>query len=141
MISMWSQSAPELIIRWASEAKLAKSDDSIEGAIFGVTPIFLLLVLGWTLWSWLVEVVEVRQQNTQHEAKKVFTIRYWSVCKYVCFGRWLAACVCWTNVPPSFKVEYICNGLCQWKNHQIRPWIYKEQSNSSPNFLNIKLVH
>lgn len=130
MISMWSQSAPELIIRWASEAKLAKSDDSIEGAIFGVTPIFLLLVLGWTLWSCLVEVVEVRQQNTQHEAKKVFTIRYWSVCKYVCFGRWLRACV-----------GLMFHLLSKWNiyamayaNDQICPWIYKRPIKFIPQF-------
>lgn len=40
MISMWSQSAPQSSIRWASEAKLAKSEDSIDGAIFAWTPIF-----------------------------------------------------------------------------------------------------
>lgn len=39
MMSMWSQSAPKWSMRWASEAKLAKSEESIEGAIFGVTPI------------------------------------------------------------------------------------------------------
>lgn len=40
MMSMWSQSAPNLSMRSASDAKLAKSDDSIDGAIFAATPIF-----------------------------------------------------------------------------------------------------
>lgn len=40
-MSMWSQSAPESSMRWVSEAKLAKSEESMEGAILGVTPIFL----------------------------------------------------------------------------------------------------
>lgn len=39
MMSMWSQSAPQSSIRWASDAKLAKSDDNIDGAIFAATPI------------------------------------------------------------------------------------------------------
>lgn len=43
MTSMWSQSAPQLSMRSASDAKLAKSDDSIDGAIFGDTPISDLL--------------------------------------------------------------------------------------------------
>ena len=37
---MWSQSAPQSSMRWASEAKLAKSEDNIDGAIFAFTPIF-----------------------------------------------------------------------------------------------------
>lgn len=50
-MSMWSQSAPQLSMRWASEAKLAKSDESIEGAILGVTPIasILFFFLVWVL--------------------------------------------------------------------------------------------
>jgi len=42
MMSMWSQSAPQSSIRWASDAKLAKSDDNIDGAIFAATPILIL---------------------------------------------------------------------------------------------------
>ena len=38
-MSMWSQSAPKSSMRWASEAKLAKSEESMEGAILGVTAI------------------------------------------------------------------------------------------------------
>lgn len=34
---MWSQSAPHRTIRSASDAKFAKSEDSIDGAIFGFT--------------------------------------------------------------------------------------------------------
>lgn len=34
MTSMWSQSAPHASMNWASDAKLAKSEDSMEGAIF-----------------------------------------------------------------------------------------------------------
>ena len=45
IISMWSQSAPNLSILSASEAKLAKSEDSIDGAIFAATPIFVCLLL------------------------------------------------------------------------------------------------
>lgn len=41
MMSMWSQSAPQSSIRWASDAKLAKSDDNIDGAIFAATPILI----------------------------------------------------------------------------------------------------
>lgn len=46
MMSMWSQSAPQLSMRSASDAKLAKSDDNIDGAIFAVTPIFFFC-FGW----------------------------------------------------------------------------------------------
>lgn len=42
MMSMWSQSAPQSSMRWASGARLAKSDDSIDGAIFAGTPILAL---------------------------------------------------------------------------------------------------
>lgn len=48
-MSMWSQSAPQLSMRWASEAKLAKSDESIEGAILGVTPIVSIFFFFWGL--------------------------------------------------------------------------------------------
>lgn len=41
MMSMWSQSAPKSTIRLASAARFAKSEDSIDGAIFGDTTIFL----------------------------------------------------------------------------------------------------
>jgi len=37
-MSMWSQLAPKSIIRLASAARFAKSDDNIDGAIFGDTP-------------------------------------------------------------------------------------------------------
>lgn len=35
-------------MRSASDAKLAKSDDNIDGAIFAVTPIFFFVLVGFT---------------------------------------------------------------------------------------------
>lgn len=58
MMSMWSQSAPKRSIRSASDAKLEKSDDSIDGAIFAATAfvIFFLILSLYVqkIWSLLV---------------------------------------------------------------------------------------
>ena len=45
MMSMWSQSAPKESMRWASEAKLEKSEDNIDGAILAATIFDLLCLL------------------------------------------------------------------------------------------------
>jgi len=57
MMSMWSQSAPRRSMRSASEARLAKSDESIDGAIFAAAMTdrfppgcFLLRLVGGARW-------------------------------------------------------------------------------------------
>jgi hypothetical protein len=48
MTSMWSQSAPRLTMRSASAARLAKSDESMDGAIFAAAA--MVGASDWTCW-------------------------------------------------------------------------------------------
>ena len=74
MMSMWSQSAPNPTILSASDARFAKSDDSIDGAIFAFTAIAYSLSLSLSLSpslsghnrcrkreAWLVEEARLRK--------------------------------------------------------------------------------
>ena len=94
-MSMWSQSAPRLSMRLASEAKLAKSDDSIDGAIFAATPIsgFGNLVRRWE-----------RDRGIWGDRRRFFTSSVWCSLSLNEYSRTCVTLVSnWTFVVPNSK--------------------------------------
>ena len=92
---MWSQSAPRLSMRLASEAKLAKSDDSIDGAIFAATPIsgFGNLVRRWE-----------RDRGIWGDRRRFFTSSVWCSLSLNEYSRTCVTLVSnWTFVVPNSK--------------------------------------